>query len=80
LKGYIIPIQCRNGLPYIEMQPPTDQEMDELHHVVLDSDQDWDPAALDHEHSSTWPEDWAPDPEHAYIDKNFDAHGDYLPP
>jgi len=40
LEGYIIPIQCRNDLPYSEMQPFTDQEMDECTHVVLTSDQD----------------------------------------
>ena len=78
LEGYIIPIQCRNGLPYIEMQPPTDQEMDELPHVVLTSDQDWDPASLDHEHPPSWIEDLAPDPDNAYDDKRFNAHGDYI--
>jgi len=33
---------------------------------------------LDHKHPSTWPKDLAPDPGHAYIDKSFDADGDYV--
>jgi len=78
LEGYIIPIQCRSGLPYIEMQPPTDQELDELPHVVLTSDQDWDPATLDHEYPPNWPEDIPPRLSDAYFDKSFDSHGNYL--
>ncbi len=60
------------------MQPPTDQELDELPHVVLTSDQDWDPTTLDHEYPAIWPEDIPPRLSDAYIDKSFDSHGNYL--
>jgi len=47
--GFIIPLEFKNGLPYMPMRPPTDREL--LHpgipHVVLTSDQDWDPSVLD---------------------------------
>jgi hypothetical protein len=34
LDGYVIPIDIRHGLPYITMQPFTDEEFEELPHVV----------------------------------------------
>ena len=47
--GYVIPINICSGLPYIKMQPYTDQEWEVLPHVVLTSDDTWDPAVLDHD-------------------------------
>ena len=45
--GYIIPLQIRGGLAYLDMHPPTDQELDEYPHIVLTADIDWDPTVLD---------------------------------
>jgi Reverse transcriptase (RNA-dependent DNA polymerase) len=47
--GYIIPISIRNGLPYIDMTPPTDNEMEAYPHVMFTSDMPWDPHVLDNE-------------------------------
>jgi hypothetical protein len=45
--GYIIPIDVRHGLPYIIMHPFTDEEFEELPHVVWTSEDNWDPTSLD---------------------------------
>jgi hypothetical protein len=49
LDGYVIPINVRNGLPYITMRPYTDKEWEELPHVLFTSDSEWDPTVLDHD-------------------------------
>jgi len=48
--GYVIPISIRNGLPHIDMSPPTDQELDSYPHVFFTSDVPWDPSVLDDEY------------------------------
>jgi len=49
LDGYAIPINIKDGLPYVKMRPYTDDEWDTLPHVILTSDVDWDPTVLDHD-------------------------------
>jgi hypothetical protein len=46
--GYAIPINIKDGLPYVQIRPYTDEEWDTLPHVILTSDVDWDPTDLDH--------------------------------
>jgi hypothetical protein len=45
--GYVIPINVRRGLPYITMRPFTDEEFEELPHVVWTSEDTWEPPSLD---------------------------------
>jgi hypothetical protein len=45
--GYVIPINIRRGLPYITMRPFTDEEFEELPHILWTSEDDWDPTSLD---------------------------------
>jgi hypothetical protein len=45
--GYVIPIDVRRGLPYITMRPFTDEEFEELPHVVWTSEDAWDSTSLD---------------------------------
>ncbi|CAJ1928442.1 unnamed protein product, partial [Cylindrotheca closterium] len=47
--GFVIPLDIKNGLPYLRMRPPTDRELSnpDIPHVVLTSDVDWDPSVLD---------------------------------
>ena len=49
-EGFIIPLDIRNGLPYLKMRPPTDRELSnpDIPHIVLTSDADWDPSVLDY--------------------------------
>ena len=46
-EGYIIPLKIRNGLVYMDMVAPTDEDMDTYPHVFFTSDMPWDPTILD---------------------------------
>ena len=48
-EGFVIPLAIRQGLAYMDMHPPTDEELDLLEHVVFTSDQEWDPSQMDRE-------------------------------
>ena len=48
--GYIIPLQVRSGLVYIDMRPYTDIEKNNLPMIFLTADTDWDPSYIDYEH------------------------------
>ena len=48
--GYVLPLQIRNGLPMLEMRPPTDAEMKKYPEVHLTNPTDhWDPSCMDFE-------------------------------
>jgi hypothetical protein len=47
--GYLISMSICNGLPYMDLHPPSDHEMEAHPHVIFTSDVTWDPAILDHE-------------------------------
>jgi hypothetical protein len=49
LEGYAIPLQVRGGLTYMDMYPPSDDELNKLPHVVFTSDADWDPYIADND-------------------------------
>ena len=51
-EGYTIPLTFHNGLPYMDIRPFTNSEWDTLPHVILTSDEEWDPANLDHDNSA----------------------------
>ena len=78
LDGYIIPLNIRSGLPYMSIRPFTSKEWDDLPHVILTADVDWDPTIIDCELEDG--EEWfdamedlpEPDP-----DPLFDEFGDY---
>jgi hypothetical protein len=48
--GYIIPLSICNGLPYMDMHPPSDLELETYPHVLFTSDITWDPSSLDQEY------------------------------
>jgi Reverse transcriptase (RNA-dependent DNA polymerase) len=56
-EGHFIPLSLRNGLPYMDMSPPTDNDMATYPHVTFTSDMPWDPHVLDDE----YPVDQLPD-------------------
>ena len=81
--GYVIPLQVRNGLVYMDMRPPTDAELaipsdGGLPQVIMTSDLDWHPSSIDFEHDT---EQWfdtmeeLPDLDHHIP---FDDYGEYL--
>ena len=79
LDGYVIPLCIRNGLPYMAMHPPTDDELESFPHVVLTSDVHWDPSLLDHDPTMdpTWPAEVVADDVPPYDDDRFTATGEY---
>ena len=44
-----LPLQFREGLAHFHMTPPTDEDLDLYPHVILTSDNDWNPTLLDNE-------------------------------
>lgn len=46
---YGFPLAMRQGLPYLDMRPYTDKELDELPHVLLTRDSEWLPDEFDDE-------------------------------
>jgi hypothetical protein len=47
LDDYIIPLSVIDGLPYMEMTKPSDDDLERYPHVVLASDVEWNPSCLD---------------------------------
>lgn len=45
--GHAIPLDTIHGLPHTKMRPHTNKEWEELPHLVMTSDEDWDPSVLD---------------------------------
>jgi len=54
--GFVFAVNFRCRLPYLDMQPFTDKEWDELPHVTITHEADWDPEVLDNELSDD--QDW----------------------
>ena len=48
-EGYTIPLHVRNGLYYMDMVPPTDDDMEQYPHVFITADSPWNPDSLDEE-------------------------------
>ena len=42
--GWIIPLHIRGGLTYMDMRPPTDNEINNYDHVIFTSDVAWNPS------------------------------------
>jgi hypothetical protein len=77
--GYTHPLNVRQGLPYIQMHPYTDDEWDTLPHVFWTSDATWDPSVLDHD--ITDGEEWVDAleiPQESPHTNLFDEFGTYL--
>ena len=47
LEGCVLPIDILEGLSYIRTRAYTDKEYEELPHVLLSSESDWDPTVFD---------------------------------
>ncbi|MEO1603375.1 MAG: hypothetical protein AAFU49_23535, partial [Pseudomonadota bacterium] len=81
LDGYVLPLSFQNGLAYLPLRPPSDDELLDLHHVVLCSDEPWDPAAFDQDNSDVDAymnrDDVTVPDDNIYGDLRFDRYGNY---
>ena len=78
LDGYVLPLNICSGLPYLTMHPYTDNEWEALPHVILTSDVDWNPLALDHDLDDD--EEWfdaVSDMQAGTTSTLFDEYGNY---
>ena len=48
-EGYTIPLHVRNGLYYMDMVQPTDDDMERYPHVFITADGPWNPDVVDEE-------------------------------
>ena len=48
-EGYIIPLHVHNGLYYMDMVLPTDNDMEQYPHVFITADGPWNPDVIDEE-------------------------------
>ena len=78
-EGYVLPIHIRDGLPRIDMRPPTDKELEKYPHVFITSDSAWDPTVLDNEYDEVFYDAIMEDPEvsqrREQRDPRIDDHG-----
>jgi hypothetical protein len=44
MDGYQLPLEFKNGLPYLHCRKPTDDELSLLLHIIMTSDVTWDPS------------------------------------
>lgn len=47
LEGFFIPMNFINGLPYVPIRPFSVKEQKYFIHIVLTSDEEWDPSVID---------------------------------
>ena len=46
-EGFVIPLSMKEGLMYMDMAPPSDEELDLYPHVTMTKDTPWDPSIYD---------------------------------
>ena len=56
IDGFVIPLNIRCRLPYMDICPYMDEECDELPQIHITREDDWDPSILNHEQSDD--QDW----------------------
>jgi hypothetical protein len=47
IDGYQLPLDFKNGLPYLRCHKPTNGELESLPHIIMTSDMEWDPRQYD---------------------------------
>jgi hypothetical protein len=78
LDGYAMPLNVKSGLPYMDMHLYMDDEWESLPHLILTSDDDWNPSMLDHNlnEDKQWFDAVSDLPDDS-LDSPFDAEGNY---
>jgi len=78
-EGYVLPLDFKNGLPYLPIRPFTDSEWENLPHVVFTSDVEWNPSDIDCKVSTDdlWYDAISDIPDQENFFDVFDEFGDY---
>jgi hypothetical protein len=76
IDGYQIPLDFKNGLPYLRCRKPTEEDLGLLPHIIMTSDKDWDPSIYDNviENIEEFHDTLLDTVDH---DDPFDQHGEY---
>ncbi len=76
--SHVIPLDIKNGLPYMKIHPYTDEEWDSLPHITMTGDNPWNPKCLDAEitSGSGW-ENFEYDRLKHVTDSAVDSYGRY---
>jgi hypothetical protein len=75
IDGYQLPLDFKNGLPYLQCLKPTEDELSSLPHIVMTSDMEWDPSKYD---KNIYDIEKFHDPgEDDHKEYHFDQHGEY---
>jgi hypothetical protein len=76
-EGYIVPVSIREGLAYMDMSPPSAEDLNQYPHVMFTSDDAWDPSLpLDHEHSLD--DEYHVDDDHGFRDHRVNDFGEVV--
>jgi hypothetical protein len=78
IDGYVLPLDIINGLAHLKSRPFSEREWQDLPHVVMTSDVEWDPSVLDNIISTkpNWYASIKPKPRDV-ITNPFDDIGEY---
>ena len=75
--GFIFPLSSNNALPHLKIRPYADKEFDSLLHVVMTSDEPWDPRSFNNDHAVD-PNQFSPHPQNCLPDPNYDLTGEHM--
>jgi hypothetical protein len=75
MDGYQLPLNFKNGLPYLRCPTPTEEELASLPHIVMTSDVDWDPSQYDKDIDNF--ADFHDPSEDAHENYHFNQYGEY---
>ena len=76
-EGHVIPLVFKNGLPRLSVRPYTDDEWDNLPHVIMTSPNEWDPSVLDSPIEDEWFDSYGEPEDTENIMTDFDEFGDF---
>jgi hypothetical protein len=73
--GYQMPLNFKNGLPYLRCHKPTNGELESLPHIIMTSDVEWDPSQYDKDLDDLTA--FYDPSEEFHEERHFDQYGEY---
>ena len=76
-EGHVIPLRIRNGLAYMDMRPPRNEELSRIPQAMFTSDMPWDQeSTMDDEYSNWGDLPYPPEDHFICVDQGLTATGD----